>query len=340
MQFPNLMPIAATDAAVRWNSLYNFLLGISVFFFVLVIGAMILFIIKYRAREGAKTFYFRDHHFLEACFIAIPTILLLGIFGWGYSVYNSMMRPPADALEIHVIGKQWLWQFQYDNGRTTIGNLYVPLNKPVKLIMTSQDVIHDFFIPNFRVKSDVVPGMYTSVWFEARVPGEHQVFCGMYCGTSHSQMLAKLVVLNDQQWAEFQRGKKIGPQPDARLNLAAEDTTADPSEAQAATIEPVSLATQGRAVFETKGCVSCHSAGDPTHGGANIGPSLAGIFGKNAALQDGQTIRRDESYLRQVIEQPQSHLLKGYQQSVMPTFKGLISETEMNSLIAYIKSLK
>ena len=216
MQFPSLihsaygasLPIAATDAAVRWDSLYDFLVGLSVFFFVLVIGAMILFVIKYRHKPGVKTTYITGHHALEAMWVAVPTILLLGIFGWGYSVYNSMMRPPADALEIHVIGKQWLWQFQYDNGVTTTGKLYVPLNKPVKLIMTSTDVIHDFFIPTFRVKSDVVPGMYTSVWFEARVPGEHQVYCSMYCGTSHSGMLAKVVVLDDQQWKDFGHGKK------------------------------------------------------------------------------------------------------------------------------------
>jgi cytochrome c oxidase subunit 2 len=326
------LPIAATDAAVRWNSLWDFLLWLSVFFFVLIMGAMILFVIKYRARPGVKTIYVKDHHLLEGLWIAVPTILLLGIFGWGYSVYNSMMRPPADALEIHVLGKQWLWQFQYDNGITTTGKLYVPLNKPVKLIMTSQDVLHDFFIPNFRVKSDVVPGMYTSVWFEARVPGEHQVFCGMYCGTSHSGMLAKLVVLNDEQWIQFNRGAKIGTLPKATLgpDLTENGDTSVP------TLQPVSLVAQGHAVFETKGCTSCHSVEGPS----KIGPSPRGIFGKTVALASGEHLIRDETYFRRKIEEPQSELTQGYKQTVMPTFKGLLTEAEMTSLIAYIKSLK
>jgi cytochrome c oxidase subunit 2 len=332
--YAETLPIAATDAAIRWDSLWGFLLWLSVFFFVLVMGAMIIFMIKYRARPGVKTIYVKDHHLLEGLWIAVPTILLLGIFGWGYSVYNSMMRPPADAIEIHVLGKQWLWQFQYDSGQTTIGKLYVPMNKPVKLIMTSQDVIHDFFIPNFRVKSDVVPGMYTSVWFEARVPGEHQVFCSMYCGTSHSGMLAKLVVLDDQQWTEFNRGKKIGELPEAQVGNPTAEQGKGGSDAPS--FQPVSLVAQGHAVFETKGCVSCHS----TDGSSKIGPSPKGTFGKVVALANGERIVRDETYFRRKIEEPQSELTRGYKETVMPTFKGLLTETEMTSLIAYIKSLK
>jgi cytochrome c oxidase subunit II len=350
MQFPSLinaaygatLPIAATDSALRWDSLYNFLLALSLLFCVLVIGAMVLFAIQYRHRAGVKPVYITGSHALESLFVVIPTILLLVIFGWGYSVYHEMMTPPSDAYEVHVIGKQWLWQFQYDNGQTTIGKLYVPLNKPVKLIMTSQDVLHDFFIPNFRVKSDVVPGMYTSVWFEAHIPGEHQVFCSQYCGTSHSGMLAKVVVLDDAQWKDFQRGKKIGTLPDARDIVAGLDgdskSLADRVSASqaAATLEPVSLVSQGKVVFETKGCVSCHSV----DGSAKIGPSSKGLYGHKVQLADGRKLMRDENYFRSKIEDPQAQLLMGYKQSVMPTFKGLISETEMNALIAYIKSLK
>jgi cytochrome c oxidase subunit II len=345
------IPIAATDAAERWNLLYGFLLWISLFFFVLVVGAMFVFMIKYRHRPGVKPKYITGNHLLEAFWIVIPTLLLLGIFGWGYSVYRTMVQAPADAYEIHVIGKQWLWQFQYDNGRTTTAELYAPLNRPVKLIMTSQDVLHDFFIPNFRIKQDVVPGMYTSVWFEARVPGKHQVFCSQYCGTSHSGMLAKLIVLDDQQWKDWLAGKKLGNIPDATdvVNQQVtqnetpniQRTTAQTQEdhvsnAQAATtLKPMTLAQQGKNLFEVKGCASCHSV----DGTSKIGPTQKGIYGHMVVLSDGSKVMRDENYIRESIEQPNAKIVKGYT-AVMPTFQGLVSETEMNALVAYIKSLK
>jgi cytochrome c oxidase subunit 2 len=352
------IPIPGTDVAARWDTLYLFLVWLSIFFFVLVVGAMLVFIVKYRHRPGVKTQYITGNHLLEAFWIIIPTIMLLAIFGWGYSVYRSMISAPADAYEIRVIGKQWLWQFQYDSGRTTTAELYVPLNRPVKLIMTSQDVLHDFFIPNFRIKQDVVPGMYTSVWFEARVPGKHQIFCSQYCGTSHSGMLAKLIVLDDKQWKDWQNGKKIENIPDAsdeyRQEQMSENDTTTPArstaEAQSdakndddtvaneqasTTLKPMTLVQQGKNLFEVKGCASCHSV----DGTSKIGPTEKGIFGKTVTLTDGSTVMRDENYIRESIEQPNAKIVKGFN-PVMPTFQGLLSETEMNSLIAYIKSLK
>src|SRR5205085_1468498 len=152
-------------------------------------------------------------HALEGVFIVIPTVLLMVIFGWGYSLYHQMVTPPQDAYEVRVIGKQWLWTFLYDHGKSTVGELYVPINRPVKLVMTSDDVLHSFFVPNFRIKQDVVPGMYTTVWFEAKVPGKHQVFCAEYCGTSHSGMLAQVIALEEPQWNAWLRGKDIGQVP-------------------------------------------------------------------------------------------------------------------------------
>jgi cytochrome c oxidase subunit 2 len=325
------LPLQATDVAARWDNLYNFLVWLSVFFCVLVVGGMVYFAFKYKARPGVKPKYITGNHLLEAVWIVIPTVLLMVIFGWGYSVYQSMTQAPLDAYEVRVIGKQWLWQFQYDNGRTTIGELYVPMNRPVKLIMTSEDVLHSFFIPNFRVKQDVVPGMYTSVWFEAKMPGKHQVFCTEYCGTSHSGMLAQVIALDDKQWADWNAGKKLGAIPVAGREL----TDAERAAAASGGDKMVPLAEQGKALFTTKTCVTCHSV----DGSPKVGPTLKGVFGSKVELADGSTVTADENYIRESIEKPNAKVVKG-SQPVMPTFQGLINETELNALIAYIKSLK
>jgi cytochrome c oxidase subunit 2 len=331
------LPIQGTDVAVRWDNLYNFLLVLSLVFFVLVVGAMIYFAFAYRTGQpGRKTKYVTGNHLLEGIWIAVPTVLLMIIFAWGFSVYHGMTAAPSDAYEIKVIGKQWLWQFQYDNGKSSVGELYVPLNKPVKLVMTSEDVLHSFFIPNFRIKQDVVPGMYTSVWFEARVPGKHQVFCAEYCGTSHSGMLAKLIVLDDQQWKDWNAGKKLGPIPDAGQELTQADIdAAKKQDASLAQMTPASLAQQGKTHFETKGCTACHTI----DGTSKVGPSLRGVYGAKVVLADGSMVMADDNYLRESIELPQAKLVRGFN-PLMPTFKGVLNQSEINALVAYIKSLK
>ncbi|CAM6053634.1 unnamed protein product [Sphagnum tenellum] len=258
-----------------------------------------------------------------------------------------MKQAPSDSYEIHVIGKQWLWTFQYENGRTTTGEVFVPINKPVKLIMTSEDVLHGFFIPNFRIKQDVVPGMYTSIWFTATMPGKHQVFCTEYCGTSHSQMLAQVVALDDEQWERWNNHQKLGVIPKAgdlvaaapgvQQAASAQVTLTDQiSISQASQIKPeFSLIEQGREIHETKGCLACHSI----DGSSKVGPTHKGVFGKRLEMSDGKFAVIDENFIRNHIENPNSRTVKGYAQ-VMPTFKGLISEVEMNALIAYMKSLK
>lgn len=330
--FNGTLPLQGTDVAAGWDRLYLFLVWISVLFFILVVGGMIYFAFKYRSRPGVKPKYIAGSHLLELVFITVPTLLLMVIFGWGYSVYHSMVVPPPNAYEIRVVAKQWLWQFQYDNGRVTIGDLFVPMNRPVKLVMTSQDVLHSFFVPNFRVKQDVVPGMYTSVWFEAKLPGKHQIFCTEYCGTSHSGMLGSVIALNEQQWQAWNSGKQIGPIPVAGKELTDAEITASKEAGGGATI---SLAAQGKALYQAKGCVACHS----TDGSVKVGPSFKGIFGSKAELADGKTVVVDENYIRESIEKPQAKIVKGFQ-PVMPTFQGLFNETELNALIAYIKSLK
>jgi cytochrome c oxidase subunit 2 len=335
--FANMLPLQGTDVSVRWDHLYEFLLWLSVFFFVLVVGAMLVFAVKYRASQpGLRTKYITGNHLLEAAWIAVPTVLLMVIFVWGFSVYHGMTAAPSDAYEIKVIAKQWVWQFQYDNGKTTSSDLYVPLNKPVRLLMTSEDVLHSFFVPNFRIKQDVVPGMYTGVWFEARVPGKHQIFCAEYCGTSHSGMLGKVVVLDPQQWKDWNAGKKLGPIPNAGSELTQADIDEWKSQGGGqSTITPLSLVAQGKSHFETKGCTSCHTV----DGTSKIGPSLKGIFGSQVALNDGSLVKADENYLRESIELPSAKLVRGYQ-PLMPTFKGVLNASELNALVAYIKSLK
>lgn len=342
--YAGTIPLPGTDVAAQWDNLYSFLVWISIFFFILIVGGMLYFIIKYRYRPGMKSKYITGHHLLEAIWIVVPTLLLLIIFGWGYSVYRSMTQAPADAYEVRVIGKQWLWTFQYDNGKTTVGEVYVPMNRPVKFLMTSEDVTHSFFIPNFRIKQDVVPGMYTSVWFMATVPGKHQVFCAEYCGTSHSEMLAKVIVLNDEQWEAWTENKKLGAIPEATLEEVSENVqtqgamktaSAEMKPVSATLVKQVSLAEQGKTIYRTKGCVACHS----DDGTTKVGPSHKGLFGSKVELADGKFVTADENYIRNHIENPHSTTRKGFG-AVMPTFKGLITETEMNAIIAYIKSLK
>ncbi len=344
--YAGTLPLAGSDIAARWDTLYLFLVWISVFFFVAVIGAMVYFVIKYSHRSGLKPKYITGNHLLEGVFVVVPTLLLLMIFGWGYSVYHQMTAAPSDAYEIRVIGKQWLWQFQYDNGRTTTAELYVPLNRPVKLIMTSQDVLHSFFIPNLRIKQDVVPGMYTSIWFEAKVPGRHQVFCAEYCGTTHSGMLAQVIVLDDDQWKAWNAGKKLPPIPDAR-ELAESDSASAERKTAEASVDAVSgsqaaptsaqltLAEQGKKLFEVKGCTSCHSI----NGEQKVGPSAQGIYGQEVEFSNGTRLVRDDNYLHESIVKPNAKIVRGYQ-AVMPTYQGQLTELEMNSIIAYIKSLK
>ena len=343
--YAGILPLEGTDIAAQWDSLYGFVLWLSVFFFVLVVGAMIYFAIKYRYREGVKTKYITHNLALEAAWIAVPTLLLLIIFGWGYSVYHEMRQPPADAYEIHVIGKQWNWSFQYDDGRTTGGEVYAPLGRPVKLIMTSADVLHGFFIPNFRIKQDAVPGMYTSIWFEAKVPGKHQIFCTEYCGTSHSGMLAKLIILDEAQWSMWERGKKIGEIPDASEVVATRDSNgrvdelaygrAAPQRSNAS-VMPLSnsLAAHGAQVFARNQCATCHSV----DGTSKAGPTLKGVYNSRVQLTEGEVLA-DDNYLRESIEKPQAKIVRGYGGG-MPPYQGSLNETDMAALVAYIKTLK
>jgi cytochrome c oxidase subunit 2 len=339
-------PIAATDAAQSWDHLHWFLLAVCVLFSLIVLVPMLIFAFKYRARPGHKPTYITHHDALEVFWTAVPTVILMGIFAWGWIVYKEMsLNPPADSTEIRVLARSWGWTFQYDDGRTTNDLLFVPVNKPVRLLMTSADgdVIHSFFVPNFRLKKDIVPGIYNTAWFRANMAGRHQFFCTEYCGNGHSLMIGAVVVLEDEDYQLWKWGRSV-ELPDwvgvggAREQLAAKVAGRDPQEKieiQVAHLDSQSLIDRGQELHRRQGCVACHSS-DGTPG---LAPSFQGLFGSEVELTDGRRVNRDENYIRAQIENPQGQIVKGYEHVVMPPYPGQLSELDLNALIAYIKSL-
>ena len=304
--FP-LFPEQASTMAPRVDQLYFFLLGVSVFFATLILILIIAFAVKYRRRsDDEQPRPISGNLGLEILWTVVPLGLTLVMFVWGARLFFHYFYPPSDALEINVVAKQWMWKVQHAEGRSEIDELHIPAGRPIKLIMTSQDVIHDFFVPAFRVKNDVLPGRYTTLWFEATKPGAYRLFCSQYCGTQHSGMIGHIIALEP---AEFQTWLSGG-----------------------ATV--VSMATAGEKLFQKLGCVSCHAQND-----TGRGPSLVGLLGKTVRLQSGASVTADEDYVRESILNPQAKIVAGYQ-PIMPTFKGLISEDGIMQIIAYLKSLK
>ena len=334
---------AASTAAASVDSLHDFIWFLSIFFLIGVTTCLLYFVTAYnRNKKGRETAYILGHHGLELAWTVIPLILMLGIFAWGYKDYISMRKQLTGAVEINVVGRQWMWNFEYSNGRKTINELYLPKDTPIKLIMTSEDVLHSFYLPHMRIKQDTVPGMYSYLSFVPSQVGMHPVYCTEFCGTSHSDMLAKAIVLEKK---EFENWLVTGKSPTAAkliaenpnypasmgVNSGVSKTTGSPSSSE----KVVSLAEQGKQLSMTKGCVACHS----DDGSRKVGPSYKGIWGTEVELADGSKVKIDENYIRQSIYEPQSQVVKGYV-SNMPTFKGLINDQEMNAIIAYIKSLK
>lgn len=315
----------ASNHAHLVDNIHDFLFWISVFFQIVVTVGMLYFLVKFhKSKKGRKTEYILGSHLLETIWTVGPLLLMLGIFVWGYWGYLKMREPVANAYEVNVIGRKWMWNFQYANGKSTLNELYLPKDRDVKLIMTSEDVIHSFFIPNFRIKQDVVPGMYTSISFRALIAGEHPVYCTEYCGAGHSDMLAKVVVLEQADFDNWLLSGKL-PKGSSGVAMAASGAPAPAK----------SLADKGKDLFQNKGCFACHSV----DGTPKVGPSLKGIWGKTEEMADGSKITVDENYVRESLNEPNKKVVKGFAPS-MPTFKGLMSDEEINSMIAYIKSLK
>jgi cytochrome c oxidase subunit 2 len=305
LQF-ELQPPAASSIAKSVDQVYYFLSGITAFFSILIFSIIFYFMIKYRRRPGqASTPETHTSMFLELSWTIIPSLICVVIFVWSSAVFVRNNRPPANSREIFVIGKQWMWHIQHPEGPREINALHVPVGENVKLTMTSQDVIHGFYIPAFRLKKDVLPGRYTSAWFNANRTGVYHLFCSQYCGTNHSEMIGWVYVMSP-------------------LDYAAWLAQGEQSE---------SLAQQGARLFTQIGCDSCHGAT-----ASSAGPSLAGIYGKPERLADGTTRVVDDSFLREAILTPSTIHVAGYPQ-IMPTFTGQVDEEQVLQLIAYVKSL-
>lgn len=302
-----LFPESASTIAGRVDAVYLFLVALTAFFTLLIAGLIVFFAVRYR--RGARVDRTRGHVSLwvEISWMVAPLPVLLFIFFWSTNVYFAMQRPPAGAMEVGVVGKQWMWKIQQPGGRREINELHVPTGKAVRLTMISQDVIHSFYIPAFRVKQDVLPGRYTSLWFEATVPGEYHLFCAEYCGTDHSRMIGRVVVMSPSDYESWLSG-----------------TAAD---------EPPAVA--GQKLFEQMRCDGCHRGAE---GIPSRGPPLEGLYVRAVPLATGDTVIADDNYLRESILLPTAKVVAGFQ-PIMPTFQGQISEEGVMQIVAYIKSL-
>ncbi|HEY3353825.1 MAG TPA: cytochrome c oxidase subunit II [Polyangia bacterium] len=308
-----ILPPAGSTSAGRMDTLFYFILALTGFFFLLVVGLVGYFAVRYRRRSAAqRTSPVAHHRNLEIAWSAIPAVLFVFIFGWGFKEYMHLSVPPANALDVRVTGQKWMWSFEYPKeGISTTKDLVVPVGRAVRLTMSSQDVIHGFFVPAFRLKRDVLPNRYTVVWFEAKQPGDYDLFCTQYCGTGHSGMLGKVVVKTEQQFKEW---------VDSGGGMSGKG---------------MSSVDFGRMLFDRQGCATCHSV----DGAPRTGPSLLNKYGSRELLSTGQTVLVDDNYVRESVMDPQAKVVQGFQ-PVMPTFRGKLTDKQMNALIDYIKSLK
>jgi len=304
--FP-LIPDNASTIAGDVDSIYYFLVAVSLFFSLVIVIGLIYSAVRYRkgskaTREGAKD----DYLPVELLWSVVPFVLAIAIFTWAAKVFFDIRIPPKDAMEVYVVGKQWMWKVQHPLGNREINELHVPVGKPVKLIMTSQDVIHSFYVPAFRIKQDVLPGKYSTQWFEATKTGEYHLFCAEYCGTSHSGMKGRVVVLEQDEYEEWLSGKAAG----------------------------VAMLSSGEQLFQQFGCQTCHRQVS-----GQRGPSLEGLFGREVKLQSGDVIVADQEYIRESILSPNAKLVAGYQR-LMPTYKTQLGPDQVNQLVEYVKGLR
>jgi cytochrome c oxidase subunit 2 len=299
------LPPSASDAAAGVDTLFFALVALTGLVALGIFAVIAVFLVRYRSGSSAN----RDappsrNLALEAAWIGIPLAIFIAIFVWAAYGYSQLYRVPDDALPVYVVAKQWMWKLQHASGRREIDELHVPLGKPIRLVMTSQDVIHSLFLPAFRIKQDVVPGRYTSIHFTPTAAGVYPLLCAEYCGTHHSAMLGRVVVMPAAQFAQW---LEAGPQ------------------------EP-GLASRGFALFRQYGCSGCHAAQASVHA-----PDLDGLLGREVHLSDGRTLRADESYVRDSILLPQRDVVAGYA-PIMPSFAGQISEEDIEAIIHYIRS--
>jgi cytochrome c oxidase subunit 2 len=304
-----LLPVQASTIASEVDALYFFLIGVSLFFSLLIAGLLVRFMVAYRRRAATDVPpLVHGSLLLEGAWTAIPFAIVMVVFVWGARIFAALHDPPADALEIHAVGKQWMWKLQHLEGKREINELHIPVGRPVKLTMTSEDVIHSFFVPAFRTKQDVIPGRYTTTWFEAARPGTYHLFCAEYCGTLHAGMIGRVVAMEPAAFQAWLAGEEPGG-------------------------AAVPIVEAGAALFAAQGCASCHTPG--VHARA---PELDGLFGSTVQFRDGSSAVADENYLRESIVDAGKRVVAGFD-PIMPTYQGLLSEEQILQLIAYLKSL-
>lgn len=309
--FP-LHPPADSSLATRVDHLFYAWLALAGIVTVAVFFLIVYFSVKYRHGSRAnrdmpsRGTLRHESHRIEIAWIVTPLILFLGMGFWAAGIYYAHAAPPADATEVYAVGKQWMWKLEHTGGQREIDELHVPAGRPIKLVMTSQDVIHSFFMPVFRIKQDVLPGRYTILWFTADKPGDYHVFCAQYCGTDHARMIGHVVVM---QPAAFERWLTSGSAPQ-------------------------SMAAEGAARFRQYGCSGCHGASASVHA-----PKLEGLFGRRVQLSDGSSVVADERYIHDSVMLPRKDVVAGFD-PIMPSFQGEIAEEDLLEIIAYIKSLR
>jgi cytochrome c oxidase subunit 2 len=306
------LPPAGSTTAGEVDPIFHFILYASIILFMIVVGLLVYFSWQYRRRGKPGLVAAPTHNTaLEIVWTGIPIVLVVFVFVWGLKVYIRMHVAPKDAIEIKVTAQKWFWSFDYPSGANSVNELTVPSGKPVKLLLSSRDVIHGFFIPDFRIKQDVLPNRYTIAWFEAPATGEHNLFCTSFCGKGHSEMIAKVKVVSDREYAAYLESSSSGL----------------PS--------GLSMEQYGAQLYKTRACITCHSI----DGSRQVGPSWKGVFGKTELLADGKHAVIDENYIRKKVFDPRATLLSGYD-PVMPTFQGVLNDKQIDALVAYIKSLK
>jgi cytochrome c oxidase subunit 2 len=306
MGLPRLFPVQASTFAPDVDHLLYFLLAVAVFFSLAIFCSIFYFAIRYRRRsENELPRAVHGGMALEILWSVIPFGLTMVMFTWGASIYFNESRPPNNALDIYVVGKQWMWKLEHLGGQREINELHIPVGRAVRLTMTSEDAIHSFFVPAFRTKQDAVPGRYTTTWFTPTKVGKYHLFCAEYCGTNHSRMGGWVYVMAPRDYEAWLSGGTSGG----------------------------SLAENGQKLFDELACGNCHKPD-----GSGRCPSLTGLFGKTVQLAGGSTVHADEGYIRESILQPQAKIVAGYG-PIMPTFQGLVTEEGVMQLIEYIKSL-
>lgn len=300
----SLFPAEASITARQTDMLYFALVGFASLITLIIMALIVWFSIRYRkgskaSRRNAPT----DAKAAELAWTVAPLLVFLGLFVWAARDFIRLYQPPEDALSVFVVARQWMWKVEHPNGKREIDELHVPVGQPVRLLMTSQDAIHSFYVPAFRIKQDVVPGRYTALWFEATQEGEYHLFCAEYCGTNHARMTGRVKVMSAQAYADWLDAGSSGP----------------------------GIAERGFALFRQHGCSGCHNAKSSVHA-----PELSGLLGRRVHLANGGSLIADETYIYDSITEPDKHIVAGYE-SIMPSFKGQLDEEEIMAIIEYLR---